>query len=581
MPDAAHRLLLVSDFNLSNLAGYLENDDTSPAIETVAGDFGQVYPVLTGQVSQPWEPSPAYGLVWTLPDRVSPAFNRLVQHELIDENQLVADVDAFSNAVLAAAKRLKAVFVASWTLDPTHRGLGFADLRRDRGLARALLVMNLRLAKNLDSAANCFALDSNRWLARAGRDASAPKLWFQAKIPFGNEVFQAAVSDIKSAIRGLQGQARKLIIVDLDDTLWGGIVGDAGWENLRLGGHDPVGEAHQAFQLGLKALTRRGVVLAIASKNTESVALEAIRSHPEMILKETDFAGWRINWQDKAQNIADLVEELNLGLQSVVFLDDNPAERARVREALPEVLVPEWPASPMNYLSALRGLDCFDAPAISREDGERTKSYVSERQRSSLKQQAGSLDDWLASLNLTITVEPLSAANLRRATQLLNKTNQLNLSTRRLTEPELEAWPREPGRGFWTFRVADRFGDAGLTGVASIERRGDTAHVVDFILSCRVMGRKVEEAMVAWLFAGAREIGAQELRATFLPTSKNAPMLEFWRRSGMASADGRVFSRAITDDYPMPRAVTIAASASELSRLPQAVLTLASRAPVT
>src|SRR5262249_53417094 len=158
--------------------------------------------------------------------------------------------------------------------------------------------------------------------------------WYLGKIPFSNDVFKDAVSDVKTAIRGLSGQSKKLVILDLDDTLWGGIVGDIGWQDLVLGGHHPIGESLVDFQKELKALKNRGILLAVVSKNEESIALEAIRNHPEMVIKERDLVGWRINWNDKAANIADLVRELNIGLDSVVFVDDNPVERARVREAL-------------------------------------------------------------------------------------------------------------------------------------------------------------------------------------------------------------------------------------------------------
>ncbi len=556
MADRNLRCLLVSDFNVSNFAGYLENDEDAPALDALHGDFGQVIPALTNFTAPEWRQEPDFALVWTRPEKVIPSFALVLEHQPVAEEQLLAEVDAFTAAVHGAAQRLKAIFVVTWTLDATQRGLGMVDLRAN-GVARALLAMNLRLAQNLDAVANAFALDAQRWLTPAGRNASAPKLWYQAKIPFGNEVFLAAVADVKAAIRGLRGEARKLIVLDLDDTLWGGIVGDVGWENVQLGGHDPAGEAFQDFQRALKALTRRGIVLGIVSKNDEATALTAIRSNSEMLLRDSDFAGWRINWSDKAQNIANLVAELNLGLQSAVFIDDNPVERARVREALPDVLVPEWPESPLLYVSALQALRCFDAPAVSREDAARTSSYVSERQRADLKKQAGSLDEWLKSLGIKVTIELLSPANLKRAAQLLNKTNQFNLATRRLTEPELDGWAKQPGRAVWTFRVADRFGDAGLTGLASLDVRGGTAHVVDFLLSCRVLGRKVEETMVAWLVARAKELRAAEVCAEYLPTPKNKPVLEFWQRSGFECADGTHFTHRVADGYAQPECVEI------------------------
>jgi len=557
MADRNLRCLLVSDFNVANFAGYLENDAAEPVLDPVHGEFGQVVPVLTHFDAPPWSDAPDFAVVWTRPEKVIPSFALLLEHRPVAHELLDAEVDAFTHAVLGAARRLKAVFVPTWTLDPANRGLGMADLRADGGIGRALLAMNLRLTANLDAAPNAFALDAQRWLVHAGRNAGAAKLWYQAKVPFGNEVFQAAVADVKAAVRGLLGQARKFIVLDLDDTLWGGVVGDVGWENLQLGGHDPAGEAFQDFQRVLKALTRRGVVLGIASKNEEATALAAIRSNPEMVLRESDFAGWRINWDDKAANIADLAASLNLGLQSVVFIDDNPVERARVRDALPEALVPEWPESPLLYVSALHSLRCFDAPAVSREDGARTKSYVTGREREASRKQAGSLDDWLLGLGIMVTVEPLSQANLRRATQLLNKTNQFNLATRRLTEPELDSWAAQAGRGMWTFRVSDKFGDAGLTGLASLEKRGTTAHVVDFLLSCRVLGRKVEETMVAWLVARAAELGAVEMRADFIATAKNKPVLDFWRRSGFECVSEKSFTRLVADGYPQPGCVVV------------------------
>jgi FkbH-like protein len=274
------------------------------------------------------------------------------------------------------------------------------------------------------------------WVELTGGRAFNPRLWYLGKVPFGNELFKAAVRDLKASLRGIQGQARKLVILDLDDTLWGGIVGDVGWRKLVLGGHDPAGEALVDFQHELKALTRHGIVLAIVSKNEESVALEAIREHPEMILRKDDFANWRINWEDKAKNIAELTADLNLGLDSTVFIDDNPVERARVREALPEVLVPDWPEDKRLYPHALRSLDCFDKPAISEEDRRRQQMYVIERKRTELKIQVGSVEGWLQTLDLIVKTEPLNAANVGRLTQLLNKTNQMNLSTRRMIEQE-------------------------------------------------------------------------------------------------------------------------------------------------
>ncbi len=464
-------------------------------------------------------------------------------------------MDAFCNLVLKNAESYKTVFVPTWAVPPQQRALGMIDARQG-GVTRALAAINLRLMERLESASNVFVLNAQRWIEVAGRAAQQPKLWYLGKLPFHADVFAEAARDIKAALFGLSGGARKLLVLDLDDTVWGGIVGDAGWENLRLGGHDSVGEAFVDFQRTAKNLKRRGVVLAIASKNTESVALEAIRSHPEMVLKEDDFVAWRINWQDKARNIAEIASELNLGLQSVVFIDDNPVERARVREALPEVFVPEWPDDKLLYASTLSALRCFDAPSLSKEDLERTELYTAERKREASRVEVGSIDDWLKSLEIVVHVSPVNANNLARTIQLLNKTNQLNLSTRRYTEAELTAWLASPDHDLWTVSVSDRFGDAGLTGIVGVEYESDLANVSDFVLSCRVMGRKVEETLLYLAVSAARRRGLRRVRARYLPTKKNSPTLEFLRRSGF-QAEGNDFLWDASHEYVCPEVIRL------------------------
>jgi FkbH-like protein len=558
MSEPAVRVLLIADFTIDNLAGLLANGSDAPAVRAETTPFGQVAQTLMDGTLACWSPRPEAAVVWTRPEAAVPAFRRLLDGEPVGPEALQQDVDAFADLLRSAAPRARAVLVPSWTLPSHVRGLGMRDLRAPAGVAAALLRMNLRLAERLEGASTIYLLNAQRWLEAAGKRAANPKLWYLGKIAFGHEVFQEAARDIKAALRGVSGAARKLIIVDLDDTLWGGLVGEVGWEQLILGGHDPAGEAFVDFQRVLKTLCRRGIILGIVSKNDEAVALEALRRHPEMRLRPEDFAGWRINWQDKAENIAALAAELNLGLQSVVFIDDHPVERARVREALPEVLVPEWPEDPMLYPSALLRLSCFDAPAASREDLERSRMYATERQRTELKRQVGSVEEWLKTLDLTVAIEPLDDANLARAAQLLNKTNQMNLSTRRLTEPELAAWATAPGRAFWTVRVSDRFGDSGLTGLVSLEPDGDTGRIVDFVLSCRIMGRKVEETMLAAVVRRARAVGLRTVTAHYQPTAKNHPCLEFFQQHSGFSADGAsgVFQWDAQREYPVPAHVT-------------------------
>ena len=528
MDKQIYTCVLVSDFNLQNFAGFAANDGEFPRIEPISASFGEPISVLIHPEQPCWQDAPDVALIWTQPQSVVPAFQALLRYEPVLLQTMLQQVDEYCRHLISAGERVKWVLVPSWVLPSTRRIFGLLDMQTEVGLTNTIMRMNLRLAENLESADNIYVLDTQRWMVQAGRQAFSHQLWYLGKIPFGNEVFKAAVGDIKAALRGMLGYGRKLILVDLDDTLWGGIVGDAGWDNLLLCGHDHIGEAYVDFQHALKSMKNRGVLLAIVSKNEEQVAIEAIEKHPEMVLKLNDFAGWRINWQDKVQNIIELLTELNLGPQSAVFIDDNPAERARVKENLAEVLVPDWPQDPLLYPSALFGLECFELPSLSREDLNRTNMYLSENRRRELKKNISSLEEWLAQLGIRVQFEELLPANLPRAAQLLNKTNQLNLSTRRMSQAELAAWAGQINHSLWTLRVSDKFGDAGLTGIVSLEIQDQKAQIVDFILSCRVMGRKIEEVMIAAAIHQARAEGIQRIYARYKPTSKNKPCLKFF-----------------------------------------------------
>jgi len=291
--------------------------------------------------------------------------------------------------------------------------------------------------------------------------------------------------------------------------------------------------------------------------------MEALRQHPEMVLRPADFVAHRINWGDKAQNIADIARELNLGLQSFVFIDNDAVQRARIREALPEVLVPEWPDEPVTYRSALDSLTCFDSSAITAADVARTAQYATERAREHFRDGVNSVEEWLRGLDMRVRVEELSSVNLSRVTQLMNKTNQMNLSTRRLTSEELTGWLQHGDRRLWAISVADRFGDAGLTGIISVERDGTTARIVDYVLSCRVMGRKVEETMLSIAIADARERHLSRVEAHYRPTAKNKPCLTFLLSSGFAHDNDEKFVWNTEREYPCPPVIALEQAAEQ------------------
>jgi FkbH-like protein len=552
------RCILISDFNVDVFSGYLGNDEGLPVVDTTAAPFGQVMPLLMQEDLEYWKGDFDFTVIWTRPDGVIKSFNDLLACKNPSIKDILNEVDQFASLLINICDKVQTVFIPTWTLPPYMRGFGMLDMKKDIGIANTLMQMNLRLSEKIDRISNIFLLDAQKWICAVGKYAFDPRLWYRGKIAFGNNVYKEAVEDIKSSLRGIQGLSKKIIILDLDNTLWGGVVGDQGWENIVLGGHDPAGEAYVDFQIALKSFSNRGFLLGIVSKNEEATALEAINKHPEMVLKSADFAGWKINWLDKAQNIVDLVSDLNLGLQSAVFIDDNPVERARVREAFPEVLVPEWPDDPMLYKSSLLNLRCFDTPSISKEDIQRARMYATEQQRSNLKKSLSSLDEWLTSLEIKVKVEVLSEVNLQRTAQLLNKTNQMNLTTRRMTEKELVDWVKEEDHKLWVFRVSDKFGDSGLTGIISLEIKNNECRIEDFILSCRVIGRKVEETMLFTAIQYALKLGLKNVNAEYIPTPKNKPCLDFWRKSGFQlHENGSSFTWDLKKEYDLPHQIEV------------------------
>ena len=545
---------LAADFNGQNFAVLLRKNPLA-AVACTEAPFGQTARLLLDAHDPFWaEPLDAV-VLWTFPQLAVPGFQRLLAFEEISADEMLREVDAFCAQVKKIPATVRTIFLPSWTMPHGDRALGPMNWASPAGPVNVLMRMNLRLAEQFAGDRRVVLLDAEAWLRGAGADNA--KLWYMSKTPFANAVFAAAAGNVIAALQGIHGRAKKILVLDLDNTLWGGILGDDGWEQLRLGGHDPVGEAFVDFQKHLKRLTQRGVVLALASKNEEATALDAIRSHPEMILREGDFAAWKINWNDKAANIAELVTGLNLGLDAAVFLDDSPFERARVREALPQVFVPDLPADPLLYPSFLAKLTCFDNPFISREDRARTTMYAADRQRTSLQTSFASVDDWLASLELRVLAEPLTAANLERAAQLFNKTNQMNLTTRRLTAAELLAWSQAPGNFLWTFRVADKFGDYGLCGLAGLAQKNPRGEVSDFLLSCRVMSRGVEETMLCTVAQKARELGCTELLAVHVPTSKNQPVEKWFSTQPQLKKDGAAFRLSLAEPIAFPKHVRI------------------------
>src|SRR5713101_700323 len=334
-------------------------------------------------------------------------------------------------------------------------------------------------------------------------------------------------------IRPLTGKIAKALVVDLDNTLWGGAVGEEGLDGIQLGTDYP-GSAYYSTQRAILDLYRRGVILAICSKNNEDEALEAVAKHPGMVLRPEHFAAFQINWDAKVENLRRIADELDIGLDAIAFLDDNPAEREAVRSQLPEVSVIDLPVDPVLYAQTLQECSLFERLALSTEDEKRGRYYAEQRLRRELQRGARSLEDFYVSLQMKAEILIADRSTLPRIAQLTQKTNQFNLTTRRRTEQELAQLTADPQVRIFCMRFNDRFGDYGLVGAAICRSDGDGCEIDSFLLSCRAIGRTAETALLACLSEQARRDSAARLIGWYLPTKKNAVARDFYATHGFS-----------------------------------------------
>jgi FkbH-like protein len=328
--------------------------------------------------------------------------------------------------------------------------------------------------------------------------------------------------------------------LDLDNTLWGGVVGDVGMTGIVLGEGSAEGEAYLALQRYAKMLKDRGVILAVCSKNDEALAEATFRDHPEMHLTRADIAAFLANWNDKVDNLKEIAARLNIGLDSLVFVDDNPAERARVRDALPMVAVPDLPDDPALYVRGIADAGYFEAVSFTAEDLARGEQYVGNAARDALRGESQSIEEFLRGLEMSVSYGPIGPVDLARASQLVNKTNQFNTTTRRYSADEVARFAAGPENITLQFRLTDRFGDNGLVSVMML-RKGDDPDVLEidtWVMSCRVFGRRLENEAMSIAVEAARVRGIRVLRAEYIPTERNGVVSGLFESLGFAPAGG-------------------------------------------
>ena len=426
----------------------------------------------------------------------------------------------------------RATVVQSTFAIPCERSFGNLDLKVGESIRWAANELNTRIAQAARSRDSVLLLDVEGiagWLGAQGFfDARAWDLW---KTFCNLDALSHVAKNIVDIVLAARGRVVKCIVLDLDNTLWGGVIGDDGIEGIKIGAHGD-GEAFYRLQLFMKELTRRGVLLAVCSKNTESVAAQPFADHPEMVLRREHISAFVANWNDKAENIRAIREQLNIGYDAMVFVDDNPFERNLIRQFLPEVIVPELPEDPAQYVEYLSGLNLFETSSFSAEDRVRKELYEREAVRRQEAAAFDTLEDFLRSLDMRISVGEFDEFHIPRISQLMQRSNQFNLTTRRLTPADCAAARENPNFLTMHAELSDRLGSHGLISVVTVERDVNVLWIRDWLMSCRVLGRGVEQFLMNIVIQHALDAGLERVVGTYKPTPKNAMVENFFAQFG-------------------------------------------------
>lgn len=462
----------------------------------------------------------------------------------------------FRQWISAFRSRSAASVIVHGLEQPLAAASGILDRLSTHGQTAAITRLNDAIGTLTREFRGVYFLDYDALIASHGRASwHDERRWLTVRLPIAGSHLIDLVREWLRFIHPLTGRVAKALVVDLDNTLWGGIVGEDGFNGIRIGAEYP-GAAFQQFQRVLLDLHHRGILLAICSKNNPDDALEVIDRHPGMLVRREHFSAMRINWKDKAENLRELAAELNIGVDALAFVDDNPVERDLVRRRVPEVTVIDLPADPLQYAATLRACPLFERLALSNEDRQRADLYAAQQERADLERTVTSREDFLRSLEQEAEVAPVTAATLARVAQLTQKTNQFNLTTRRYSEEEVDGMARRSGWTVQSIAVRDRYGDNGLVGVAITADADQVCEVDTFLLSCRVIARTVETALLSVISEQARGRGCRALRGVYIPTRKNAPCKDFYVSHGFTQVktegDSTVWELDLRDGRVVP-----------------------------
>jgi len=467
--------------------------------------------------------------------------------------------DEIINLAKTLVKKSNSKLIISNFSIPSYSPIGINETREEFGLHDMVRSLNQNIKIGLRLEPEIFIYDLNSFVSKFGEhNVFNYKQFFYGDIRISLDYIPYLAQELMGYVTAVLGLIKKCIVLDLDNTLWGGIVGEDGFEGIKLG-DDPIGRAYVEFQYNLQALNQRGILLAINSKNNFDDAIQVIKEHPNMILKEDNFACVRINWNDKVANMKEISDELNIGLDSMVFVDDDPVNIEYVKSNIPEVVSIQMPADNChNNSSHLKSIaSLFHVLKITDEDKARNKMYLEQKKRTEFKTQVGNLENFLKQLNISVDIKIADDFTIPRISQLTLKTNQFNLTTRRYQEADIRKFSQDSKKIVGCVQIKDKFGDNGITGAYIVNKDNEQQWTIDtFLLSCRVIGRGVEDGILANIIEKARRDGISQVRGEYIKTKKNQPAENFFANFGFKK-EGDFWIFDTKDQFKKPEHLVI------------------------
>ena len=507
--------------------GYTQNIN----FEIYEADYNQIDAEIMDENSETYRFNPDYILLYMSTEKIYEDFCNMD----ISKRDMFAEIiiDKINNYWQMINNKINTNIIQFNFVEIDDKVFGNFSNKLSNSFIYQIRKLNLLLMELSSKIKNSFLVDLNNLQSTYGRkELYDDKLYYIAKMPISTNMLPEVAKQVVQIIKALIGKFKKCIILDLDNTLWGGVIGDDGLKSIQIG-ELGLGHAFSDFQVWLKELKNRGIILAICSKNNEQIAKEPFEKHPEMILRLEDISMFVANWEDKATNIKHIQETINIGMDSIVFIDDNPFERNLVRSIIPEITVPELPEDPALYLTYLRSLNLFETSSYSENDKDRTKQYQAEVGRESMKTSFKDFNEYLKSLEMIATVHSFEEFEIPRISQLTQRSNQFNLRTIRYTEAEIEEITNNDNYITLSFSLKDKFGDYGLISIVIMKKTDNKTLFIDsWLMSCRVLKRGMEEFIINSVIDKAKEEGFNKIIGEYIKTPKNAMVEHIYSNLG-------------------------------------------------